>query len=335
MLPIRSAPAPRSRRAFTLVELLVVIAIIGILVALLLPAVQAAREAGRRSACSNNLRQIGLAVHNYMDTFGDLPPAGCFVPGTTGDSWSAQARILPYLEQANLQNLITFTQSYTVHGQVTQVRVPTYQCPSEIRKAPRADGALIHYPLSYGFNCGTWFVYDPMWQTSGNGALCVNVAVTPASFADGTSSTLLAAEVKQWTPYFRDGGTPNGLGVPPPATPAEVVAFGGSFKADTGHTEWVDSRVHQTGFTSTFTPNTRVPYTSGGVEYDVDFTSSREGKTAGNTTYAAVTSRSYHPAGVLVVLMDDSTRLISSTIELDVWRKLSTRDGRETVQVPH
>jgi prepilin-type N-terminal cleavage/methylation domain-containing protein len=331
--PLGAAPASL-RRAFTLVELLVVIAIIGILIALLLPAVQAAREAGRRSSCSNNLRQIGLAVHNYMDVLGELPPAGCFVPGATGDSWSAQARILPYLEQANIQAQINFSASYVVQGNITQVRVPTFQCPSEIRRGPRPDGAITHYPLNYGFNCGTWFVYDPATQTSGNGALCVNVGVTPASFADGTSVTMLAAEVKQWTPYLRDGGTPNGLGVPPPTSPAQVVAFGGSFKPDSGHTEWVDSRVHQTGITSTFTPNTRVLFTSGGIEYDVDFNSSREGKTANRTTYAAVTSRSYHPAGVLVVLMDDSTRLINSTVELDVWRKISTRDGREAVQVP-
>ena len=324
----------RFRHAFTLVELLVVIAIIGILVALLLPAVQAAREAGRRSSCSNNLRQIGLAVHNYMDVLGELPPAGCYVVGSTGASWSAQARILPYIEQADIQNSINFNLPYSAQGNVTQVRVPTYQCPSEIRKMPRADGALIHYPLSYGFNCGTWLVYDPATQTAGNGALCVNVGVTPASFGDGTSSTLLAAEVKQWTPYLRDGGTPNGLGVAPPATPADAAAFGGSFKPDSGHTEWVDARVHQTGFTSTFTPNTRVPFVSGGIEYDIDFNSRREGSVTNGTTYAAVTSRSYHPAGVLVVMMDDSTRLISSTVELDVWRKLSTRDGHEAVQVP-
>jgi prepilin-type N-terminal cleavage/methylation domain-containing protein len=324
----------RSRRAFTLVELLVVIAIIGILVALLLPAIQAAREAGRRSSCSNNLKQIGLAVHNYMDVIGEVPPGGCYVVGATGASWSAHARILPYLEQTNLQNLIDFNLPYSAQGNVTKTRVPTYLCPSEIKKAPRADGALTHEPVSYGFNFGTWFVYDPATQTSGNGALCVNVGVTSGSYNDGMSNTLLAAEVKRWTPYLRDGGTPNGLGVPVPAAPADVAAFGGSFKTDSGHTEWVDARVHQTGFTAAFTPNTRVAYTSGGIEYDIDFNSRREGSTTNGTTYAAVTSRSYHPNGVQAVLMDGSTRLFSSTVELDVWRKLSTRDGREAVQLP-
>src|SRR6478609_8897935 len=95
------------RYGFTLVELLVVIAIIGVLVALLLPAVQAAREAARRMSCGNNLKQMVLATHNYMDTLQCLPPAVCFST-SGGGSWSAQARILPYLEQANLQNIIDF-----------------------------------------------------------------------------------------------------------------------------------------------------------------------------------------------------------------------------------
>src|SRR5688500_4111863 len=94
------------RRGFTLIELLVVIAIIAILVALLLPAVQQAREAARRTECRNNLRQIGLALHNYVDAHRVFPPSYCAVPGVTttvGGQWSVFARILPYVEQSNLQ----------------------------------------------------------------------------------------------------------------------------------------------------------------------------------------------------------------------------------------
>ena len=250
------------------------------------------------------------------------------IPLAIGDSWSAQARILPFIEQTTLQDKIDYGLSYAVQGAITQSARGGLSMPQRGQESLASRRRNHHYPLSYAFNCGTWFVYDPTTQTAGNGALCVNVPVTPASFADGTSTTLLAAEVKQWTPYLRDGGTPNGMGVPPPATQADAAAFGGSFKADSGHTEWVDGRAHQTGFTSTFTPNARVPFTSGGIEYDIDFTSSREGKTTNRTTYAAVASRSYHPTGVMVVLMDDSTRLISSTIELDVWRALDPRRPR-------
>ena len=93
--------APRARRGFTLVELLVVIAIIGILVALLLPAVQAAREAARRTQCTNNLKQLGLAVHNYENTNKELPPGGLTpTGGSYGHSW--WVRILPYIEQGNV-----------------------------------------------------------------------------------------------------------------------------------------------------------------------------------------------------------------------------------------
>src|SRR5687767_1036914 len=129
----------KRRSAFTLVELLVVIAIIGVIVALLLPAVQAAREAARRSSCSNNLKQIGLAIHNYMGTIKSMPPLGCYPPGWVGDSWSPQARILPYIEQENLKNLANLDLSYIhpVNFAVTKTRVPVYLCPSEIRDTER------------------------------------------------------------------------------------------------------------------------------------------------------------------------------------------------------
>ena len=108
------------RRGFTLVELLVVIAIIGILVGLLLPAVQAAREAARRLSCSNNLKQMTLALHNYESTFRSFPPSGFYRRDLSSDSWSVQSRLLPQLEQANLQRLIDWNLSYADQGNVAQ-----------------------------------------------------------------------------------------------------------------------------------------------------------------------------------------------------------------------
>lgn len=328
-MPARPA---RQTAGFTLVELLVVIAIIGILVALLLPAVQAAREAARRMSCSNNLKQMGLSLHNYHDTFKQFPPSALLPVGATYDSWSMQARLLPFLEKANLSDLIDWKYDYESQPAVTRTRVPTFLCPSEIRDRERPDGALTHYPLNYCVNFGTWFVFNPLQQSGGNGLVYPNSRTNFASVTDGTSSTLAFAEVKAWTPYLRDGGNPSAVGALIPSTPAAVAALGGSFKTDSGHTEWVDGRVHQTGFTGTFPPNTLVPFTSGGVDYDVDFNSYREGKSTNRVTYAAVTSRSYHPGGVNAALVDGSVRLFAETIDLTVWRALATRDGGEVTQ---
>jgi prepilin-type processing-associated H-X9-DG protein len=138
--------------------------------------------------------------------------------------------------------------------------------------------------------------------------------------------------VKAYTPYFRD----QALNQPtPPAAPGEICSLGGSFKVDSGHTEWVDGRAHQTGFTAVFTPNTRVPCTQNGQTYDVDWTSMREGINATDITYSAVTSRSYHSGGVVnVAMVDGSIHAISDAVDLVVWRAAATRSGGETVAFP-
>ncbi len=323
---------PSHRHAFTLVELLVVIAIIGVLVALLLPAVQAAREAARRSSCGNNLKQIGLALHNYHDAHRQFPPSSRINPipasNTTYAGWSIHASLLPQLEQQNLRNLVDLSQPYSSQPLVTQTRVPTYICPSEVNDQERPDGSLTHYPLCYGVNLGTWFVWNPNNRQGGNGLVYPFSKTGMRSITDGTSNTLAFSEVKAYTPYFRDGEAADAA---VPANTGTVLGYAGTFKTNSGHTEWVDGRANQSGFTATFPPNTRVLHSTGGVEYDVDFTNAREGNTTTGITYAAITSRSYHPGGVQTVFADGSTHFIAETVNVATWRSLSTRNGGEVV----
>ena len=335
-------PLSIRRSAFTLVELLVVMAIIAILVGLLLPAVQAARSAARRMSCQNNLHQVILAVHNYESATKRLPPAW-MKPYATGDGWSAQARILPQLEGGSLYQSVDFAAGYKaatmfVDGQqvkVSSFRVPTYLCPSEVNDDVRLSSSGSgpeHYPLNYGFNAGPWFVFDPNNLKVGPGTFFAGRESRFRDVLDGLANTLAIAEVKAWTPYYRDLEQQGQMQIP--VEPSEICALGGSFKTHTGHTEWVDGRIHQTGFTTTFSPNRKILCTEGDIEYDVDFTNMREGKTSTARTYAAVTARSYHEGGVNVAMMDGSVRFINNSIELQLWQDMSTRAGKEVIAVP-
>jgi len=320
--------------------LLVVIAIIGVLVALLLPAVQAAREAARRISCTNNVRQVGLAMHNYESANKKFPPS-LFI-GKNQYRWSAQARILPYIEQSNLDAGFSFRQDYHdvyLNGELLKSqRVATFICPDEARDEHRteSDGTPRDYLLNYAVNNGVWMVYDPNTRTGGSGAFFPNAGLGTRSFPDGLSNTLMLAEVKGWTPYLRDVGGSPAL----PTEPSTVSGLGGSFKTDSGHTEWIDGRVHQSGFTATFTPNTPVPHVVDGETYDIDFNSHRVSGwdpanpnvpiPTGDTTYAAVTARSYHTGNLVnVAKMDGSVDSVTGDTDLAVWRSLATRDGGE------
>lgn len=338
-------PAMNRRTGFTLIELLVVIAIIAILIALLVPAVQKVREAAARAQCQNNLKQIGLAVHNYEGNRRIYPPSFEVPPGTplpfatNNGSWSIHARILPYVEQENAFKLVDLAQAWDLQlaTGVPQTKIPLYFCPAEFNDRVRMNGSSpFVYPHTYGFNFGTWFIWDPAADRGGDGAFYPNSRLKPASFVDGTSNTLCAAEVRAFTPYFRNSSVDPGAN--PPASTAALAGFktGAQFKLgpgandSTGHTEWPDGRVHHSGFTTVFTPNTNVAFThTDGNTYDVDYNSRQEGASATQKTYAAITARSWHNGLVNVLLMDGSVRPVRDSIDPTTWRAIGTRAGGE------
>ena len=257
------------RNAVTLIELLVVFAIIGILVALVLPAVQAAREASRRMICQNNLKQIGLAVQNYQSVNRVFPPGGIFTHTT---SWSVHGRLLPYLEQGNAYSQVRLDLEWhdpiNLATGVQHMQIANFSCPTDPHSDDLYDaGAGEGYvkPVNYGFNFGTWFVFDPQTGEFGDGCFHVNANIGPHSIFDGLSNTLCSAEVKTFQSYFRNTANP---GPTVPTDPSYLALFAGGAQFELGpglndnggHTEWCDSPVHESGFTTVFTPNRVVDY---------------------------------------------------------------------------
>jgi prepilin-type N-terminal cleavage/methylation domain-containing protein/prepilin-type processing-associated H-X9-DG protein len=345
------------RRGFTLIELLVVIAIIGVLIALLLPAVQAAREAARRAQCVNNLKQMGLALHNYESANGTFPPSNtcAVVNGTyfiTG--FSVQARILSYVEGSTLYNAINFTYPNThrtaANGTVVNTIVAMYLCPSDLNQ-----GAMTAYPTpgvnarapSYGVNEGDWFMWNGLDPTTGaanspttRGVFAPNVCRRMAEFKDGTSTTTLATDVKALQPFcrlgaqFSEANLSSPTVIPPtPNTPPLVAASeytSGICNANPpghAHTAWVDGNNQETGMTTAFPPNT-VAFNPT-AQADLDIMTNLVNFNV--PIYGALTARSYHAGGVNALLADGSVKFIKSSINGDTWRALGTIGGGEVV----
>ncbi len=180
-----------SRLAFTLVELLVVIAIIGLLIALLLPAVQAARESARRTACGGNLRQIGLALHNYHDVVGSFPP-GCVDKGGVQLAWSLF--LLPFLEEQNTRQLFNPNYAYDDprNQPATCTAIQVYLCPSTVRlTTDRHDCYTTNQRAcaDYGGMYGAGY-YSP----GANGVMLYNTAIRIRDITDGLTHTIVVAE---------------------------------------------------------------------------------------------------------------------------------------------
>ena len=221
------------RRGFTLIELLVVIAIIGLLVALILPAVQSAREAARRASCKNNLKQIGLALHNYHDVHATLPPAWTYIPNLPGSSgphgshvslYSWSAYLLPFLDQAALFNEMGVQSQASIQAPTTAEHLHStlsgFRCPSDVsgrRVHPEADGRL-----EFGGKKNAISNYLANWGTSGrkdgrrrdpnagndtgdgggrrgNGVFFQNSHIRFADISDGSSNVFAVGEVSART----------------------------------------------------------------------------------------------------------------------------------------
>lgn len=359
----------RRRPAFTLVELLVVIAIIGILVALLLPAVQAAREAARRVSCTNNLKQIGLALHNYHDSFGTLPinmtsgGSGTTPQGldTTG-FYSWLVPILPFVEQQPLYDSINLnismsdatgpTAPYMAYigadhpnAEAARTRVPCYLCPSDSNSSTDAMGSALPAPDNYAGNAG-WIPfatgYDGSRATPGkqNGMIPlvspgedVGWHVNKISFknvTDGLSNTVAVAERRI---NDRDWNGQSGK---------NDAIF--SFCAGGGRTARTLAE-HRQYCVNTFSPDTALSRPHGRawisgwsltapIYTHVMEPNSRNchfhsGFVDGNFL---TTASSQHPGGVNVVLGDGHVRFVEDSIALNVWWSLGSRDGGEATQ---
>ncbi len=333
---------------FTLVELLVVIAIIGILVGLLLPAVQAAREAARRMQCSNNVKQLALAMHNYHDTHKSFP---CFVTRNgQGDYWrgySAFTQLLPFIEQSPLQAAVAtssnnFFSHWDVGGPVAfytarATSVPAFLCPSAQRFPTSGTGWSNGPGCNYGVSFGSTIIWADYTKQNGmfrgQSNTTARCSVRMADVTDGTSNTLMLSEhlsgddngnflMKGQSSEARIGSAFAGAVEYP--SEAEINTFGAACLAITNHNstnggQWMSPEPTQTALNTVAPPNWRFPncQTSGS-----GFASDRDG---------IYTARSTHTGGVNAGMGDGSVRFVSQSIDAKTWQFTGGRNDAQVV----
>jgi prepilin-type N-terminal cleavage/methylation domain-containing protein/prepilin-type processing-associated H-X9-DG protein len=235
------------RAAFTLIELLVVIAIIAVLIALLLPAVQQAREAARRTQCKNNLKQIGLAMHNYHDATNTFPPgylaSATYVDGATDTQpgWGWAASILPYMEQSNLYNSANFNLPLQdpQNATVIQTYLSSYVCPSDPAPSgpfsvPNGTGTTVAKAAASSYAACNGNDQSDTTDATGNGVFYRNSPTRMSNIIDGTSNTILVGE-KAWSNAngIWSGAISGAVLVRGTLNPCQPVVAGASYPAPT------------------------------------------------------------------------------------------------------